>query len=90
MAIKLTGAVTSINGYPVRPGMYEELHLPSDEQLQEELGKLRWTTPEQDLLNAERRTLEVECHRCHGRGYTRKDKNTGCRTCRGSGWVVNS
>lgn len=87
MSAKLRSPITQINGYSVRPGMYNEMVLPSDEHLTQAVASLRWTTAKQDSWNAYRRLHLQDCPTCKGRGYTRKLPNVGCVTCKGVGYV---
>jgi DnaJ-class molecular chaperone len=90
MSAELKVPVTKINGYKVSPGMYEEMHLPSDEQLREELDRIvdSWTTPEQKKFNAWRRKHTKVCRRCRGYGYRRETPYVRCIPCAGKGWVL--
>ena len=85
--IKMIQPLATINGYPVRPGMYGAVQLPSDEMLEQAVASLRWTTEEQDAINAQRRLDTNLCPTCKGRGCTRKVPNVGCHECKGVGHV---
>lgn len=63
------------NIYPDK-GYFE---VGTDEQQREAL-QARWHTPEQVLYN----TSTITCHRCEGKGYTRKTRTEVVRSARGS------
>lgn len=77
--MKTMNRIAEVNGYKLKENWYESFAMDSDEQHIAALHE-SWGTAN--------KYRGVECNRCRGRGYTRKDKNVGCHVCHGMG-VIN-
>lgn len=74
--MKTMGRIAEVNGYKLKDDWYQSCVVCSPEEAVRALHEA-WGSAD--------RHRGLECPRCKGRGYTRKDKNVGCHVCHGLG-----